>query len=282
MSELRKQLFDLILRTSTDLPDDVERAITKAYQAEDDTSGSKAALATILENVDLARKLQRPICQDTGTINFFVKAADNLCREEFQNAAEEAIISATEQGILRQNCVETISGRNTGNNLGYISPLIYWQKSNSPKSEISLMLKGGGCENMGTQYSLPNAQLLADRDLEGVRRCILDAVLQAQGQGCAPGILGVAIGGDRCASYEESKFQLLRKIGERSPEPALAELEEKLIKECNQLEIGAMGFGGKNSTVLEVFIGTRCRLPACYFVSISYMCWCCRRRKIVI
>lgn len=143
------------------------------------------------------------------------------------------------------------------------------------------MLKGGGCENMGCQYSLPDVSLQAGRDLEGVRRCVLDAVWKIQGQGCAPGVLGVAIGGDRTGGFEESKMLLLRKIGERSPFPALAALEERLKLECNQLGIGTMGFGGR-TTVLDVFLGTRCRLPASYFVSISYMCWCCRRQSITL
>lgn len=281
MRDLEKQLFELLVRASSDLPADVEAALGKARQGEAVGSSSHTALGTILDNVQLAREKRRPICQDTGTIHFFVEAASGLTAEEFRQNAEAAIIKATETGLLRQNCVETLSGKNTGNNLGYLNPTIHWQNSDTAKSQVTVMLKGGGCENMGRQYSLPNAQLEAGRDLEGVRRCILDAVWKSQGYGCAPGILGVAIGGDRPGGYEESKLQLLRKIGQRSQEPALAELEERLLRECNQLDIGTMGFGGK-TTVLEVFIGTRCRLPASYFVSISYMCWCCRRQSITL
>ncbi len=279
MSRLEEQLLELITRTSTDLPEDVETALQTACHGEQEDSSCRTALSTILENIRLAREKRQSICQDTGTIHFFVEATPDLSPEGFRQAAEKSIIRATELGMLRQNCVETLSGHNTGNNLGYLNPTIHWQNSGSGKSLVTLMLKGGGCENMGCQYSLPDAQLKAGRDLDGVRRCVLDAVWKIQGQGCAPGILGVAIGGDRAGGYEESKMQLLRKIGERSPVPALAALEERLRRDCNHLGIGTMGFGG-NTTVLDVFLSTRCRLPASYFVSISYMCWCCRRQSM--
>ncbi|MBQ7652360.1 MAG: fumarate hydratase, partial [Victivallales bacterium] len=139
----------------------------------------------------------------------------------------------------------------------------------------------GGSENMGIQYSLPDSSLGAGRDLEGVRRCILHAVQHAQGMGCAPGILGVAIGGDRATGYKESKRMLLRRIGERSGDEALAALERRVLADANSLGIGPMGFGGR-TTLLDVFIGWLCRVPASYFVSVSYMCWCCRRQEITI
>ena len=220
-----------------------------------------------------------PICQDTGTLMFVVEASSTLKRNVFQKAAEWAVAEATRLGVLRQNCVNSLTGKNTGNNLGVGSPVVHWHETDGAVSRVTLMLKGGGSENMGIQYSLPDSTLGAGRNLEGVRRCVLDAVHRAQGQGCAPGILGVCIGGDRATGYVESKLQLLRKIGERSPEPELAELEERLLKEANSLGIGAMGFGGR-TTLLDVFIGWRCRLPASYFVSISYMCWCCRRQTM--
>jgi fumarate hydratase class I len=142
-----------------------------------------------------------------------------------------------------------------------------------------LQLKGGGCENVSTQYDLPNTQLNAGRDLEGVRRVVLDAVNKAQGLGCAPGVLGIAIGGDRGASYIKSKQQLLRPLEDTNPDPDLAKLEDRLLEESNELGIGPMGFGGK-TTVMGVKIGTMHRLPASYFVSIAYMCWANRRASL--
>ena len=137
---------------------------------------------------------------------------------------------------------------------------------------MRLALKGGGCENVGAQYSLPDRKAHANRDLDGCRKVILDAVLQAQGKGCGPGILGVCIGGDRATGYELSKTQFLRLIPDRNPNPELDALEQDILKTANELGIGPMGFGGK-TTLLGVKICAANRLPASYFVSISYMCW---------
>ncbi len=276
---MREQLLSLVVKTSIDLPHDVETALERALTLSENGSGEASALRTMLSNAAMAREKRMPICQDTGTLMFVVEASSTLKRNVFQEAAEWAVAEATRLGVLRQNCVNSLTGKNTGNNLGVGSPVVHWHETDGAVSRVTLMLKGGGSENMGIQYSLPDSTLGAGRNLEGVRRCVLDAVHRAQGQGCAPGILGVCIGGDRATGYVESKLQLLRKIGERSPEPELAELEERLLKEANSLGIGAMGFGGR-TTLLDVFIGWRCRLPASYFVSISYMCWCCRRQTM--
>ena len=276
---MREQLLSLVVKTSIDLPHDVETALERALTLSENGSGEASALRTMLSNASMAREKRMPICQDTGTLMFVVEASSALKRNVFQEAAEWAVAEATRLGVLRQNCVNSLTGKNTGNNLGIGSPVVHWHETDGAVSRVTLMLKGGGSENMGIQYSLPDSTLGAGRNLEGVRRCVLDAVHRAQGQGCAPGILGVCIGGDRATGYVESKLQLLRKIGERSPEPELAELEERLLKEANCLGIGAMGFGGR-TTLLDVFIGWRCRLPASYFVSISYMCWCCRRQTM--
>ncbi|MCQ2397386.1 MAG: fumarate hydratase, partial [Lentisphaeria bacterium] len=172
----------------------------------------------------------------------------------------------------------------TGNNLGYDSPVFHWEESEDDESrvaEITVLLKGGGSENMGIQYSLPDAELGAGRDLNGVRKCILDAVFRAQGKGCAPGILGVAIGRDRAGGCEEAKKQLLRRIGERSAVPELAELETRCLREANSLGVGPSGLGGK-CAVLDVFVGSRTRHPASFFVTVCYNCWCVRRQTMTL
>jgi fumarate hydratase class I len=280
MSVWSDTLYELLVRASTDLPADVEQALREARSAES-AGNAAAALDTMLRSAALARARRLPLCQDTGTLLFWVSAPPHtLTQAEFGEAAATAIAAATAAGILRQNCVETLSGRNTGNNLGYGSPVIHWHEAVRDDLEVALILKGGGCENVGAQYSLPDESLGAERNLEGVRRCALDAVVRAQGQGCAPGVLGIAVGGDRATGYAESKDLLLRRLGERSPVPELAELEQRLLREANTLEIGPMGFGGR-TTLLDVFIGCRSRVPASYFVSISYMCWAYRRRAVV-
>lgn len=280
MSAWTDTIYELLVRTSTALPEDVVARLRQAQSEETEPNASEV-LATMLRNADLARARRLPVCQDTGTLLFWVRLpAGALTQTEFARAAESAIAAATAAGILRQNCVDALSGRNTGNNLGYGSPVIHWHEEERREIEVALVLKGGGCENVGVQYSLPDTTLGAERSLEGVRRCALDAVVRAQGQGCAPGVLGVAMGGDRATGYSESKELLLRRLGQRSPVPELAALEERIRREANTLQIGPMGFGGR-TTLLDVFVGGRCRVPASYFVSISYMCWAFRRRRVL-
>ena len=149
------------------------------------------------------------------------------------------------------------------------------------KVSVRLVLKGGGCENEGAQYSLPNEKLKANRDLDGCRKAILDAVLQAQGKGCGPGILGVCIGGDRASGYEFSKQQFLRELGDSNPNPELDKLERDIVETANKLGIGPMGFGGK-TTLLGVKICVANRVPASYFVSVSYRCWAFRRQGVTL
>jgi fumarate hydratase class I len=121
----------------------------------------------------------------------------------------------------------------------------------------------------------------AGRDLAGVRKVVLDAVQKAQGHGCAPGVIGVAFGGDRGSSYAKSKELFFRKLDDRNPDAKLAELEERLCAECNTLGIGPMGFGGE-TTVLGVKLTGMHRLPASFFVSVSYMCWAHRRHRMTV
>lgn len=275
--DLFQPLLELIEKASTALPEDVETAIAAAADTEVAGSAGAAVMGTLLENIRLAKERRLPLCQDTGTIHFFIEAPEGFSHKRFQAAADAAVVEATRRGLLRQNCVESVSGSNTGNNLGSASPAYHWLEGDFTQLKVTVMLKGGGSENVGTQYSLPDSRLGAGRDLEGVRKCILDAVFSAQGRGCAPGILGVAIGGDRAGGYEEAKLQLLRPIGQRSTDPKLAQLEITALADANALSIGPMGLGGK-TTLLDVLIGTRTRHPACYFVTIAYNCWCCRRQ----
>jgi fumarate hydratase class I len=273
---LFETLLELIRRTSTQLPDDVVEAIIAARRNEVEGSNADVALNVIGCNIGLARDSSLPLCQDTGSILFYVHTPVGYDQLEFQDVATEAVRQATKVGYLRQNSVDSITGRNTGDNTGPGSPVFHFHQWRKPHVEVKLMLKGGGCENMNAQYSLPQPDL-GGRDLKGVENAILDAVLQAQGQGCGPGILGVCIGGDRATGYEQAKEQLLRTMGHPNADPELAALEERVVDKANQSGIGPMGFGGK-TTLLACKIGKLNRLPASFFVSIAYMCWAFRRR----
>jgi fumarate hydratase, class I len=273
---LHDSLLELIRRTSTILPDDVVRAITDARKVEAEGSSAETALNVIGCNIDLARANSLPLCQDTGTILFYINTPVGYDQIEFEEVATEAVREATRKGYLRQNSVDSVTGKNTGDNTGPGSPVFSFHQWREPFVEVKLMLKGGGCENMNAQYSLPHPDL-GGRDLKGVENAILDSVLQAQGQGCGPGILGVCIGGDRSTGYKEAKQQLLRLLNDTNPDPVLSELEQRIIDKANQSGIGPMGFGGQ-TTLLACKLGKLNRLPASFYVSVAYMCWAYRRR----
>lgn len=280
MQDLTEKILELVRLTSSDLPPDVEHALRQAVEKEEPGSAARGALETIIKNVELSRANSTPICQDTGTPIFYVRHPEGWSTRKLRAQIERAVEQATQRAYLRPNSVDSLTGKNTGNNLGDSHfPTIHFEEVEGDTLTIELMLKGGGCENVGAQYSLPNSALGAGRDLAGVRKVVLDAVHKAQGRGCAPGILGVAIGGDRGSSYYGSKEVLFNQLDDANPNPELAALEERLTGEANQLGIGPMGFGG-NTTVLGTKIASLNRLPASYFVSVSYMCWAYRRRRM--
>lgn len=274
-------LLQLIRMTSTIIPDDVQRVILKALEAEEKNTTAAYAMDIIKANMELAQKKSQPLCQDTGTVLFYINHPKNFDQMAFTKNIEKAIVAATKKGYLRQNSVSSLTGENSGVNLGPGHPSIHYHQHKKEMVEVRLMLKGGGCENVSAQYSLPDVTLEAGRDLKGVRKVIFDAILKAQGKGCGPGVLGVCIGGDRAHSHAHAKEQLLRFLDDKSPLSDLAKLEEEVVMTANKLGIGPMGFGGK-TTLLGCKIDHLNRLPASFFVSISYMCWAFRRQGIVL
>ena len=281
MNALPDSLLELIRRTSAEIPADVQHAILAALEREKRGTIAQAALEIIDRNIALAKRKSQPICQDTGSILFYLRVPVGFDQAAFADAARGAVREATRKGYLRQNSVDSLTGVNDGTNVGPGAPTFHFHQHREPQVTVRLVLKGGGCENVGAQYSLPHEKLKADRDLEGCRKVILDAVLQAQGKGCGPGILGVCIGGDRATSYEHSKEQFLRLLADRNPNPSLDQLEQEVLRTANELGIGPMGFGGR-TTLLGVKIGVLNRLPASFFVSISYMCWAFRRQGVTL
>lgn len=270
-------IVELIRAASSSLPEDVEAALRRALRREAKDSSAAVVLRTMLDNCALARKSGTPLCQDTGTLAFFV--ADSLRRRVTADVLRAAVARATELGYLRKNCIDSVSGKSHDDNCAEGAPVVHYVSSGAPT--VTLLMKGGGSENMSRQYSLPDASLGAGRDLEGVRKCLLDAVHKAQGYGCAPGILGVCVGGDRATGYGTAKEQLLRPLDDSSPVKALSELEKRVLREANSLGIGPMGLGGK-TTLLGVKIAARPRVPASFFVTVAYMCWACRRRTVTL
>jgi fumarate hydratase class I len=278
---LQASLLELVRRTSCDLPPDVEQALNRAFSREQKGTTAKYALEVVRKNIALAREKSLPVCQDTGSILFYVTGPQDLDTRAFRKAGDAAVKQATELGYLRQNSVDSLTGKNSGTNLGPGSPVYHFEQGSRRTIEVRLILKGGGCENVGIQYALPHGALGAGRNLAGVEKCLLDAVNRAQGKGCAPGILGACVGGDRATGMAHAKEQFLRTLDDKNSNPTLARLETRVLKKANELGIGPMGFGGK-TTLIGCKVGVLNRLPASFFVSVSYMCWAYRRRGCVI
>ena len=277
-------VLDLIIKTSTDLPPDVRAAMKTALTNEPAGTQSAQALTIIAENIDQAADGEGAICQDTGMPTFEIKTPAGANQLWMAEQIRSAIAEATRRGKLRPNSVDSITGKNSGNNLGPGTPVIHFEQWEQDLIEVKLLLKGGGCENCNAQYSVPCdlAHLgRADRDLEGVRKCILHAVWQAQGKGCSPGVVGVCIGGDRAAGYLHAKAQLFRLLTDVNPDQKLAALEASVMGTVNELGIGTMGFGGQ-TTLIGCKVGALNRLPACFFVSVAYDCWAFRRLGVVL
>lgn len=271
MTTLEK-LVELIKETSSKLPDDVIGAIRAGSRRESSGSSAKVVLDTILDNCRLAADKSVPLCQDTGTLTFFVDW--RLSKKVTPEVLAKAVALATQSGYLRCNTIDSITGKSYDDNCAVGAPVVHYVQSDKARPSVTLLMKGGGSENMSRQYSLPDQELGAGRDMQGVEKCVIDAVEKIQGYGCAPGILGICIGGDRASGFEAAKEQLLRPLTEKP-----SALERKLLNQANALGIGPMGLGGK-TTLLGVKVTARSRLPASFFVTIAYMCWAARRRTL--
>lgn len=277
-------MYDLIVETSTNLPKDVRRAIKAAKERESAGTRSAMSLATITNNISMADDNVSPICQDTGLPTFKIKTPVGVNQLKIKEAIKNAIAEATNDSKLRPNSVDSLTGANSGDNLGGGTPVIKFDQWEEEYIDVRLILKGGGCENKNIQYSLP-AELdglgRAGRDLDGIRKCIMHSVYQAQGQGCSAGFIGVGIGGDRSSGYDLAKEQLFRSVDDVNPNEDLRKLEEYVLKNANELGIGTMGFGGE-TTLLGCKVGVMNRIPASFFVSVAYNCWAYRRLGVKV
>ncbi len=284
MKHFEESMYQLIVETSTVLPADVRDAIRKARVQEDQGTRAALALSTIAGNIDSAESNVSPICQDTGMPTFVIHTPVGVNQLEIKQQIKQAIQRATADGKLRPNSVDSLTGANSGDNLGPGTPVFHFEQWEQDQIEVKLILKGGGCENKNIQYSLP-AELdglgKAGRDLDGIRKCIMHAVYQAQGQGCSAGFIGVGIGGDRTSGYELAKQQLFRESDDVNPNEDLRKLEDYVLEHANELGIGTMGFGGQ-ATLLGCKVGVMNRLPASFFVSVAYNCWAFRRMGVLV
>ena len=280
MLKLRDGIVELYRKVATSLPPDVEESLKSALSREAKGSAARASLSVILENIRVARDTVRPVCQDTGVPVFFVKVPAGLSQLALRDTIVDATRIATEKVPLRPNAVYVISERNSGDNTGVGFPVIYFEENAGTTLVIDLMLKGGGCENAGLLYKLPEEELNAHRDLEGVKKCVLDAVQKAQGRGCPPYIIGVGVGATKDQVTRLAKDQLMRKLNDSGKIAELVSLEERLLEEINELGIGPQGLGGR-TTAVGVKVGVNHRHPASYFVDVSVSCWATRRGRLI-
>jgi fumarate hydratase class I len=278
--KLRDGVVELYRKVATSLPPDVEEAVKAACLLETEGSTAASTLAVIAENIRRARETFRPMCQDTGVPVFYVKVPVGLSHTELRNTILEATREATVKVPLRPNAVDIVTEKNSGDNTGDGFPVMYIEETSAGTLTIDLMLKGAGSENAGQLYKLPLPEIGAQRDLDGVRHCVLDAVQKAQGRGCPPYVIGVGIGATKDQVTRLAKVQLMRKLNDASKVRELAELEQQLLRDINSLGIGPMGLGGR-TTALGVKIGVNHRHPASYFVDVSVGCWAMRRGRLI-
>lgn len=280
MLKLRDGIIELYRKVATSLPPDVREAMQAGLARETEGSNAFSTLAVQIENMKLARETVRPVCQDTGVPTFWVKVPIGLGHGEMKNTIIEATRLATEKIPLRPNAVDILTDKNSGDNTGIGFPVIYMEETRESSLTIDLMLKGAGCENAGQTYKLPAEELNAQRDLDGVRKCVIDTVQKAQGRGCPPYILGVGLGAAKDQVTRLAKEQLMRRLNDVNKSEELAALEARILNEINELGIGPMGLGGR-TTALGVKIGVNHRHPASYFVDVSVGCWATRRGRLI-
>jgi fumarate hydratase, class I len=278
--KLRDGIVELYKKVATSLPHDIREAMEAGLAVEKAGTTAYSTLAVQVENMKLASETARPVCQDTGVPTFWMKVPVGLSHGEIKNTVMEATRLATEQIPLRPNAVDVITDKNSGDNTGTGFPVIYLEETNESTLTIDLMLKGAGCENAGQIYKLPVGELNAQRDFDGVRKCVIDTVLKVQGRGCPPYILGVGIGATKDQVTKLAKEQLMRRLNEFNKIAELAALEKLILEDLNELGIGPMGLGGR-TTALGVKIGVNHRHPASYFVDVSVSCWATRRGRLI-
>jgi fumarate hydratase class I len=280
MLSLRDAIVELYRRAATTLPADVVRALQNAQKKEKKGLHAAFALSVILDNIRAAKENASPMCQDTGIPVFFIKSPPGVQHRDIRTAIMRATRIATRKIPLRPNAVDVLTEKNSGDNTGAGFPVIYIDEIRGRRLIIDLMLKGSGSENIGQIYTLPLEGLQAERDLEGVRKCILDTVQKAQGKGCPPYIIGVGVGATKDQVTRLSKEQLLRRLDDLNRHPVLVRFEKRVCNDMNALGIGTIGLGGR-ITALAAKIGVNHRHPASYFVDVSVACWADRRARLI-
>ena len=271
-----KAVVEAIQLAVTSLPKDVVNAIREAYEREE-SKIAKFNLENILKSIEISKTEKIPICQDTGTITFFVEAGiKNPYLGEIREILVEATRRATRKIPLRPNAVDILTNKNSGDNTGRFVPILHWELVDGDSIRIAVLPKGGGSENCSAL-----AMLNPSEGFEGVKRFVLERVRECGGKPCPPIILGIGIGGSADLALKLAKKALFRPLGVRHDNKRISQLEEEILEEVNSLGIGPMGMGGK-ITALDVKIEYAHRHPASLPVGLIIQCWAHRKAFIEI
>lgn len=273
---IRGSLVDALRRAETQLPPDVAAALRAARERE--TSELAAAqLDAVLENIRIASAGSIPMCQDTGTLTFFVEAGTRSpFLAQIRDWISAAAADATAEIPLRPNTVDPFTGANPGDNTGRFTPFIHWDLVEGDDVRIAVLPKGGGSENASALE-----MLVPGVGIAGIERAVVEHVVSCQGKPCPPTILGIGIGGGADIALHLGKRAILRPIGSAHPEPHIAALERDLLELVNRTGVGPMGVGGA-TTSLAVHVEVASRHPASLPLGIIVQCWADRRAQVLL
>lgn len=264
---------EVLRKASIELPPDVLAVIKKAYEEETSDIG-KSQLKAILENTRLAKEMNRPLCQDTGVMIFYVTIGNKFGDFAFiPDALTAATRRATREIPLRPNAVHPLTRYNPGDNTGTGVPIINYDITTGDYIELTALPKGAGAENMSAL-----AMLTPSAGVKGIKKFVVDTIVSAGGMPCPPTVIGIGIGGKADSAMKLAKKALLRPLTQRHPEKEIAQLEEELLRLVNSTGVGPMGLGGKYTALglnIEYAYSHTAGLP----VGINVQCWANRKAK---
>ena len=271
--KFRTTIVEMLCRAETKLPKEVVRALKQGKIREQNLI-AKLQFDCMLKNLELARKLGAPICQDTGTFTFFIRLGSELkLNFDLKKVLDKAVAQATREVPLRANIVDPFTRENTGTNVGIGQPSVHLELVPGKKLSVDLLVKGAGAENWSRFFMLKPAD--GERAIE---RAVLLTLVEAGGQPCPPTIVGVGVGGSAEITPTLAKRALLRPLDRPNPDRRLAKLERQIMQAANGLDIGPMGLGGR-TTVLGVHVEKAACHTASLPVAVTLQCWVARRAR---
>lgn len=272
---LTEKVESMLLDATSNIPENVLCALRKGMEEEEESPLGKEVFNRIIQNDELARSKNLPMCQDTGIVVVFLEIGYEVhFNGDIYEAINEGVHNAYTKGYLRKSVVKHPLDRvNTKDNTPAI---VHVKMVPGDKVKINIAPKGGGSENI----SLVKMLIPAD-GVEGIKKLVLKTIFEGGGKPCPPIILGLGIGGNLEKSALLAKEALMREIDDVNPDPILRKLEEELKDEINKLGVGPMGFGG-SVTCLAVKINAYPCHIASLPVGINIQCHAARHKSTII